>query len=247
MIRSAWMVLANLFITIPLSILVWVAARLGHRGGFYDWVHHAWSRTMLALSGVAVETRGLESVELGRPQVFASNHQSWYDVLSIAAVLPKRYRFVAKKELERVPFFGPAWKAAGHVSVDRTNTQSAIASLDEAGRRIKEDASSIVIFPEGTRSATGELLPFKKGGIMLALRAGVDIVPVYVQGSREVLPRDGWRVTPGRIIVRFGTAIPTAGLSARDRDALVAQVREAIETLGAEGCPEHVLPQPMEL
>jgi 1-acyl-sn-glycerol-3-phosphate acyltransferase len=242
------MILANLFITIPLSIVVWVAAKLGHTGGLYDWVHHAWSRTMLALSGVSVETRGLEEhVELDRPQVFASNHQSWYDVLSIAAVLPKRYRFVAKKELGRVPFFGPAWKAAGHISVDRGNTQAAIAALDEAGRRIKEDASSIVIFPEGTRSATGELLPFKKGGIMLALRAGVDIVPVYVQGSREVLPRDGWRVTPGPIIVHFGPPIPTAGLGSKDRDALVARVRGAIEALRAVAHVGRRSVQPVEL
>ncbi|MEX0892096.1 MAG: lysophospholipid acyltransferase family protein [Gemmatimonadota bacterium] len=246
MIRSAWMVLANLFITIPLSILVWVAASLGHRGGLYDWVHHAWSRTMLKLSGVSVATRGLEQVELERPQVFVSNHQSWYDVLSIAAVLPKRYRFVAKKELERVPFWGPAWKAAGHISIDRSNTQSAIAALDEAGRRIKEDASSIVIFPEGTRSADGELLPFKKGGIMLALRAGVDIVPVYVEGSREVLPRNGWRVTPGPIIVRFGAPIATSGMGEEERDALVARVRSAIVALRAEGRVERRTTQPLE-
>ena len=238
MIRSAWMVLANVFITIPLSISVWLAARLGHRGGYYDWVHHFWSSTMLRMSGVPVETRGLEDVELERPQVFASNHQSWYDVLSIASVLPKRFRFVAKKELERAPFFGPAWKAAGHISIDRRDTQAAIASLDEAGRRIKEDASSIVIFPEGTRSATGELLPFKKGGIMLALRAGVDIVPVYVQGSREVLPKGGWRVTPGRIIGRFGPAIPTAGYSEGDREALVQRVRAAIQQLRDQALAE---------
>lgn len=232
MIRSAWVYL-NLFVgTILIASIVIIAALFRVRGpGIYDWAARAWARWILWASGTPVTCEGLEHIRADRPQVFVANHVSWYDVYALAAAIPKRYRFVAKKELARIPIFGTAWQAAGHISVDRSDRASAIQSLDEAGRLLRKDNSSVVIFPEGTRSPTGELLPFKKGAFMLALRTGVDIIPVAVLGTRRIQPKGGWRIRSGRIILRFGEPIPVAQYSEAERDDLIELVRSRIQAL----------------
>lgn len=232
MIRTLWVYLNMLFVTGVLAAIVIVAALFRVRGpGVYDWAARSWAKRIIRASGSSVEVEGLEHVRADSPQIFASNHQSWYDVFALAAVIPKRYRFVAKKELGYIPIFGQAWKAAGHISVDRGDRAAAIRSLDEAGALLKQDNSSVVIFPEGTRSPTGDLLPFKKGAFMLALHTGVDIVPTAVLGTRRVQPKGGWRVRPGRIIVRFGEPVSTSEYGLERRDELIADVRRRIETL----------------
>ncbi len=237
MIRTIWAYL-NLFVgTVVLATITVVAALLRIRGRIYDWTGRTWGKWMLWASGVRVYIEGLENVNRDRPQIFAANHVSWYDVWALAARIPKRYRFVAKKELAAIPLFGQAWKAAGHISIDRSNRSSAIASLDEAGRRLRRDNSSVVIFPEGTRSPTGELLPFKKGAFMLALRTGVEIVPVAVLGTRRILPKGGWRIRSGPIILRFGAPIPTEEYDESTRDELIARVRGEVEEMLAEPAP----------
>lgn len=232
MIRTLWVYLNLLVVTLINASAVVIAALLRVRNPkIYDWAARSWARRILRAAGARVRVEGLENIDLEEPQIFASNHVSWFDVWALAAILPKRYRFVAKKELERIPIFGPAWKAAGHISIDRGDRASAIQTLDEAGRRLRRDNSSVVIFPEGTRSRTGELLPFKKGAFMLALRTGVDIVPVAVLGTRHIMPADAWRVRSGPIIVRFGEPIRTADYTEARRDELIAEVRRRIETM----------------
>lgn len=231
MIRSLWVGL-NLFVaTALLSTWVLVVTLLGRRGEIYDNIGRRWAHWLLWASGVKVEAQGIENISRERPQVVASNHASWYDVWAIAAIIPGRYHFIAKQELARIPVFGQAWKAAGHISIDRSDRSAAIRSLREAGERLREENATVVIFPEGTRSPDGELLPFKKGAFMLAIHTGTEIVPTAVLGGRDVLPKGGWRVRPGRIIVRFGTPIPTGDETESDRDELIAHVRSAVETM----------------
>ncbi len=231
MIRTIWAYINMAIATPVLSSAAIVGALFRADPPYFDAVARNWSKWILWASNVRVRTEGLDTVDLEQPQIFASNHVSWFDVWVISATLPKRFRFVAKAELGKIPIFGQAWKAAGHISVDRSNRASAVASLTEAGKLIRADRSSVVIFPEGTRSATGELLPFKKGAFMLALHTHVDIVPVAVVGSRRVLPKGGWRVRGGEVILRFGPAIPTAGYDEQNRDELIRRVRSAIEEL----------------
>lgn len=231
MIRVVW-VGVNLFVaTVPLATMVKIATLLRVRGRFYDRIGRIWAGWILRASGTPVHTEGLENIRADAPQIFASNHQSWYDVFALAHAIPKRYRFVAKQELERIPVFGPAWKACGHISINRADRIAAIRSLDRAGHVIKGDNSSVIIFPEGTRSSDGSLLPFKKGAFMLALRTGVDIIPTAVLGTRAILPKGAWRMRAGPITVRFGAPINTAGYADGNRDVLVRQVRERIEEL----------------
>ncbi|NIV58858.1 MAG: 1-acylglycerol-3-phosphate O-acyltransferase [Actinobacteria bacterium] len=177
----------------------------------------------------------MENIEPDTPQILVGNHQSWFDVPAVAANLPKSYHFVAKKELERVFIFGRAWKAAGHISIDRSDRESAIRSLEQAGRQLREEGTAVVIFAEGTRSPDDRLQPFKKGAFMLALHTGVPIVPFGVAGSRRVLPKGSWRVRRGPIIVRFGRPIPTEGLDPEDRDALIERVHDEVRRLRDSG------------
>ncbi len=231
MIRTLWLELNIGVATFLLGSLVIVASLFGVRGNVYWWASRTWSRWLIWSTGCRVTVEGVENIAADRPQVIASNHVSHVDVISLAANIPKRFRFVAKKELARIPLFGTAWKAAGHISVDRGDRASAVASLDAAGRLIRQDYSAVVIFPEGTRSITGELQPFKKGAFMLALRTGVEIVPAAVLGTRRILPKGAWRLRSGPVIVRFGAPIDTTHYDEESRDALIDVVRSRIEQL----------------
>jgi 1-acyl-sn-glycerol-3-phosphate acyltransferase len=162
-----------------------------------------------------------------RPHVYVANHQSQFDIPALILSLPQPVSFVTKRELLFVPIFGQALWLAGFVFVDRRDRERAIRSLERAARRIRRGAS-VLVFAEGTRSPDGRLLPFKKGGFMLALAAGAPIVPVTVKGGREVLPKGSLRVRPGRIDVVIGEPIETAGRGADDRDALIDLVRGRI-------------------
>lgn len=228
-IRTIWVTLNLVMATIPLSIVVMVAALLRARGSIYDDVARLWCRWVLWASGTRVRIDGHENLCADRPQIVASNHESWYDVFAIAANMPGRFKFVAKKELAGIPFFGWGWRAAGHISIDRGNTQAAIQSLEQAGEAMRRERARVVIFPEGTRSPTDELLPFKKGAFMLALHTGVEIVPAGVRGGRSILRKGDWRVHRGEILLRFSKPIDTAGYTDEDRDELIARVRAAIE------------------
>lgn len=226
--RSIWVAINLLLATGFLSTIVVLAALVRHRGGIYEWAARSWSRWTLWASGAQLQIEGLEYFRVDRPQIVASNHQSWFDVFAIAAIVPKRFRFIAKEELRRIPLFGLAWESAGHISIRRQDRMQAISALDAAGALMRSDNSTIVIFPEGTRSRTGELQPFKKGAFMLALRTGIEIVPAAVIGSRGVLRKGDWRVRKGPIIVRFGEPIDSSHYDEAHREQLMLEVRARI-------------------
>lgn len=188
-----------------------------------------WCRWILWASGVDVYAEGAHHVGVDRPQIIVSNHQSWYDVFAVGAVVPKHFRFVGKKELDRIPVFGHAWRAAGHISIDRRNRQTAIESLRSAEAALRSDNSALIMFPEGTRSPTGQLARFKKGAFMLAFESGVELVPAAVIGSRDVMSKSSLRVTSRPIILRFGDPVDPAAYA--DPDDLIDDVRARVATL----------------
>lgn len=190
-----------------------------------------WGRDILWAAGVPVKLEGLENLATGEPQIVVANHQSWFDVFALAAHLPVRYRFVAKKELAEIPIYGKAWMACGHVSVDRGNREAAIQSLDQAWREVHEEKLTMVLFPEGTRSPDGKLKTFKKGAFVLAVQGQVPIVPIAVVGSRDVMPKGRFRISKGEITLRIGTPIPTKGSTIRDRNRLLKASWNAIAEL----------------
>jgi 1-acyl-sn-glycerol-3-phosphate acyltransferase len=230
-ILSIW-VWANLFVaTIGLSALTVVFSWFRASMKYFDWTNRTWARWMLAISGVKVRVEGAENAPAGEARIFVSNHRSWFDVFALSASLPGRCRFVAKKELARIPVFGRAWQVAGHICVDRGDRQSAVRSLEEAGNLMRANSSGVIIFAEGTRSRTDEMLPFKKGAFMLALHTSVDIVPIGVSGSAEVLGKGGFLVRPGTITIRIGPPIHTADYGFENRDRLMKRTRAEIERL----------------
>ncbi len=200
-------------------------------GNFEERATARWARSILWAAGVRVDVENPQRLESGRAQIVVSNHQSWFDVFSLAAALPVHCRFVGKKELSRIPFLGQAWEKVGHVAVDRGDRDSAFASLQSVEGQIRGRARSVVMFPEGTRSPTGDLTRFKMGAFVMAIRAQVPVVPVAVVGTRRVMPKDSWTISPGRVTIRVGRPISTAGLALRDRERLSRRAREAIGRL----------------
>ena len=151
----------------------------------------------------------------------------------LAAVLPGSLRFVAKKELQRVPLLGRAMRSSGHVFIDRQNRQAAFGAYDEAAAAIRSGISAVV-FPEGTRSRTGNLQPFKKGPFVLAIAARVPLVPVYCAGTFTLLPKGHWRIRSHPVALLFGRPIDTTGMAYESREQLMTQTRAAIELLRAD-------------
>lgn len=192
-----------------------------------------WARLLLRCAGVEVEFENLEAVDPERPQILVANHASWFDVLALTAHLPGRYLFVAKKELERVPVFGTAVRVCGHIFIDRHDRNRAVESLATARERLAAENPTIIMFPEGTRSATGVLQPFKKGAFVLAIQTGVDVVPAFIHGARDVMKKGSLLIHPGTITVRFGEAIAVQGLGLEDRNELTVRAQVAVAGLQA--------------
>lgn len=171
---------------------------------------------------------GAEHLDKGKPCVLMANHQGAFDIFALLAYLPLHFKWVARKEIFKIPILGWAMAAAGYISIDRSGRRKALESVERAVAKIRRGAS-VLVFPEGTRSPDGRIQPFKKGGFTLAVKAGVPVVPVSIRGSRDVLPRGSLRVRPGTIEISIGRQIPTDGKGPADRESLMNEVRKAIE------------------
>jgi 1-acyl-sn-glycerol-3-phosphate acyltransferase len=175
--------------------------------------------------GVRVTVTGGEHVATGGPFVYTPNHQSHLDILALLGHLPGATRFVAKQSLWRHKVVGAVLDSLGMVPIDRESSAEAVAALN----RVRDEGQSFVVFPEGTRSRDGRLNEFKKGAFVLAIRLGLPVVPVVCRGTRRLMPRGSrLNVIPGDVELVIERPIPTDGLRFDDRDALSAQVREAI-------------------
>jgi 1-acyl-sn-glycerol-3-phosphate acyltransferase len=217
---------------IVLYTIIWgligiVTGLVDRSGEGVIWVGRRWIGWILATCGIEIECEGLENVDRAHPAVYMSNHQSVFDVTAIVATLPVSWRFVAKKELLFVPFFGWVMGLGGHVIVDRGRHERAVKSMRAAADRIRR-GTNVIIFPEGTRQTSAGLGEFKSGGFHLALEAGVPIVPISVSGSRRITPKGSLRIERGRLKIRYGKPIPTRGLDVERRNELKEQVRHAI-------------------
>lgn len=229
-----------------------VAALMGvadNRGGIFDNTPRVWSRVTLWASGVKVIVRNPERMAGEEPRIYMSNHLSWFDIPVLAGVLP-RYKFVAKAELFKVPVFGPAIRAIGMVPLDRQNRKAAFAAYDVAVGKIRE-GNSVVVFPEGSRGMDYPIRPFKKGPFVLAIAAGVPIVPVLTHGTHEVFAKGTLLVRSGKVDVHLLEPVPTAGLDYDAREQLAETVRarmvEALESLyGIKSAPGKAQLQSVE-
>jgi 1-acyl-sn-glycerol-3-phosphate acyltransferase len=193
-----------------------------------------WSRGVLAAAGVRIKVVSHAKLDPKQPYVVMPNHLSTVDIWAVFLAVPVPLRFIAKKQLGQIPLFGWAMRAGRFIFIDRQNATAARRSIDEAAARIRKGCS-VVIFPEGTRSRDGKLLPFKKGGFHLAVDSGAQIVPVAIKGSHEIMPRGALLTRPGVVEFEIGAPIVTEGLGPEDREKLRAQVRARVaEMLGQD-------------
>ena len=192
-------------------------------GGIYDNVPRWWSSWVLWAVGIKVRVHGLENATGGEPHIFVSNHVSWFDIPALAKVLP-RYKFVAKAELFKVPIFGPAMRAAGMIEIQRENRKAAFGAYEVAAEQIRA-GNSVVVFPEGTRGHAYPLRPFKKGPFVLAIAAGVPIVPIIVHGTIEIMRKGSLGAHAGTIDIHLLEPVVTSSIDYDHREVLMQTVR----------------------
>jgi 1-acyl-sn-glycerol-3-phosphate acyltransferase len=232
-LRSAAVWIGIVLATVAFGLPAIVAAFVPPRGEWFLRFARGWARTILFFSGVRVTVLHSRRLEGDRGYVVAANHESYCDILVLLASLPLSVRFLAKRSIFRVPVLGWSIRAAGFVPVDRGNRARSVATV-EAALKLLETGRSLVIFPEETRTRTGELLPFKSGAALLALRSGFPLLPVGIAGTRRVLPRGSLRTSPGRVCLSIGAPIEVAGRSARERNDVTRQLRQSISDLRDE-------------
>jgi 1-acyl-sn-glycerol-3-phosphate acyltransferase len=190
-------------------------------------------RLGLWLSGITVEVRGTGNIQRDRAAVYAVNHTSNVEPPILYALLSElfpRLSILYKAELRKLPILVRAFDLAGFIPLERGNREQSLPAIERAAESLR-DGNSFLIFPEGTRSRSGELLPFKKGGFIMALKAGAPVVPVAISGARDALRKGSLIIRPVRIVVRFGQPIETTGLGLQDRDTLILRARTAVASL----------------
>ena len=226
---------------LAVSLYVLIAAPLGMAlailfgaKNFLYFLGHCGVRLALGLSGIKYRVAGAEHIPRDRAVVFCSNHQSNVDPPVLFEALHPRTHILYKAELNALPLLARAFRVGGFIPVDRRNKEAALRSI-EAGAASLRAGNSFLIFPEGTRSRTAELLPFKKGGFIMAIKGQAPIVPVAVQGGRDAMRKGSRIVRPVTVSIRVGEPIETAGLTMDNRNALIAKTRERITALLAQG------------
>ena len=178
-----------------------------------------WAKSICAASGVVVSVTGTEKLDAEKPYIFAANHQSQFDIFALQGFLGVDFRWLAKKELFQVPIWGHAMRRAGYIPVDRSHGRQALKSLGEAAQKIAA-GTSVIIFPEGTRTKDGKMQNFKAGAMVLAIKSGVDIVPVAIKGTYEILPKGKLLINPGNVSIRVGNPITTKNYTSKDKHGL---------------------------
>lgn len=216
-------------ITLLCAIVGIVATLMTGRTTMIDRLGPWWGRMVLAVCGVQVDVAGIEHIDRRRSYVLISNHLSNFDVWATFAALPLNLRFVAKQELTRLPFFGRALLMSDHVVIDRANPEQAIARIHARVATRGSSPFCLLFYAEGTRSPDGRIHAFKKGGVSLAIRTGLPVIPLTISGTWKLLPKGAWIVRPGgRVRLRIAPPIETSSYGIEQRDELNERVRDAV-------------------
>lgn len=229
MLRAWWFLVIYIPLTFLFALSAIICSFFDRNGALYHRHARGWSRIGLRLAGIKLEVVGAGKVPVDTPVIFMSNHQGYFDIQALFLAIPLRFSWIAKEELFRIPVFGHSMARAGYIPLNRGGDgRRALKSMDAAAAVIR-GGRSVVIFPEGTRTFDGALLPFKKGGFLLACKAGVPIVPLTINGSMQINPKNRLEIHPGTIRIHFADPIPTAGAAGKERVRLLEETWQAID------------------
>lgn len=237
MLRLIWLAIVAVAVTIPAASATIAISAVHSASPAIDRVIRWWARALVRAAGIDLHTENLDRLDPEKRYILVGNHHSYLDIPCILASVPQPIRFMAKVSLFHIPLFGWSLARAGFIPIDRKNRRTAVKSFDLAAERIRK-GNTIVIFPEEGRSRQRPMRPFQRGAFLLALKSEKTIMPIALDGTYDVWPATRWSVRPGRVTVKAGTPIETAGVSLKERDRLAAEARAQIEAMlpgGAEG------------
>jgi 1-acyl-sn-glycerol-3-phosphate acyltransferase len=218
--------LSGLVGTVVMGIAATVVGHLRPRSPLVQRIIVAWSRSWLIPAGVSLEVRGADRLDTSRSYIVVANHLSNMDIMVCFVALPVPIRYLAKKELFRVPLLAQAMRAIGIVEVDRQHRGAAtIHAVNRQSRMVMERGLSLIVYPEGTRTRDGVMRPFKKGAFTMAVESGLPVVPVAVHGTREVWRPGSWWMRSGAVTVVIDAPIETTGMTRSDVTSLRDQVQ----------------------
>jgi 1-acyl-sn-glycerol-3-phosphate acyltransferase len=210
--------------TVVIASIVILGSFFSRNGNGLHVLARLWANSILWVSRVKITVTGSEKLDPQRSYIYMPNHQSNADIPLLLGRLPVQFRWLAKAELFRIPIFGRAMRGVGYISIDRSNRKSAFASLKRAAQTIR-NGTSVLIFPEGTRSRDGRILPFKKGGFVLAVDAGVPIVPIVIRGTRGIIPKGHFMIHPAPVTMEILDPVETEAYTRKTKDALLERIR----------------------
>ncbi|MEO8380894.1 MAG: lysophospholipid acyltransferase family protein, partial [Acidobacteriota bacterium] len=229
MLRMLYFAVVAIVVTIPLSLLTMLIAMIRSTSPWIDRVIRLWARILVRAAGIDLHLENVEHIDPDKRYILVANHYSYLDIPCIFAAIPQPIRFMAKISLFKIPVFGWAISRAGFIPIDRKNRRTAVKSFDMAAARIRK-GNTIVIFPEEGRTRTREMRPFQRGAFLLALKSEKTIVPMALDSTFDIWPAgDFWRIRPGRVTLRIGTPIETAGLTVRDKERLLNEARDQVQ------------------
>ena len=187
-------------------------------------------RIMCFLALTRIKIIGNENIDPQKSYIFVANHQSMFDIFLIYGYLNAKFKWIMKQEIRKTPLLGKACESMGHIFVDRSSPMRAQKSLEEAKDRLLQGSNSVFLFPEGTRSANGKIGRFKRGAFTIARDLHLPIIPVTISGAYNVLPKNGWYITPGKITMTIHQPIDTTNLSDDNLNEMIDQVKNTIES-----------------
>jgi len=228
MIRTVAILTFTVLATLVGAVSAIIVSFLTRGGNAAHIVGRLWAKSVLWVSRVKVTVQGMENIDPTAAYVYMANHQSMFDILVLLGHLPVQFRWLAKKELFRIPIFGYSMERVGYISIDRSNRKSAIKSLQMAAKKIAGGVS-VVVFPEGTRSHDGKMKSFKKGGFYLAIDSRQPLVPVVIFGSHEIMPKGTLQIKPGRIVLSVNPPVKTTLYQRATKEALMERIWSVME------------------
>jgi len=229
MIRTIWAVFIAFIATFFFSVAAVITGIFQPYSKITNGIIRSWAKVILWASGIRVQVEGREYIDPRQYYIYMPNHQSAFDILACVVAIPGTVRFIAKKELFRIPVFAHGMRAVGMIAIDRGNSAKARETLSQALEKMRRGVS-VIIYPEGTRSRDGNIQKFKKGGFIMAIQGQIPIIPVVISGSFEIFKRKSlWLINKNRSIkVRFLPPVDPAPYTLRQRNELVNLVHSQI-------------------